>query len=270
MASEIRSGNGFLWVDQLPSSQRQTALTQLHQGQVITQRLETRENDQPIEIPLGMVHHWLALVYVPGVNLAQTIAQQQNFDRSADIYGPDIQRSKLLQADGDHFQVYYRLHRHVMIASPFYNANFDVRFFPVDGDREYCRSYSTRIAEIIDAGTPDEREKPVGVDLGYVWRLNTFNRYEQRDGGVYIQTEFVALSRSVPAIFAWLVNPYIRSIPQDYLTHILTATRDDLLNSRATGFPGPVSGAMPQAQQPVAPVKSAPVSAGAIVNRKSY
>jgi len=262
MAGEIGGSNGFLWIDRLPPQQREAALAQLRQGQVITQRLETRENGQPIPIPSGMVHHWLALVFVPGVNLAQTIAQQQDFDRSAEIYGPDIQRSKLLGADGDNFRIYYRLHRHVMIASPTYDANFDIRFLPLDGDREYSRSYSTRIAEIIDAGMPSEREKPVGLDLGYLWRLNTYTQYEERDGGVYIQTEFVALSRSVPAIFAWLVNPYIRSIPQEYLIHILSATRTDLINSRES-LPGPVSSTKPQ-QHPSA------VGAGAVLDRKPY
>jgi hypothetical protein len=189
MTGEIGGSSGFLWIDRLPPQQRETALAQLRQGQVITQRLETFENGQPIPIPSGMVHHWLAIVFVPGVNLAQTIVQQQNFDRSAEIYGPDIQRSKLLGAHGDDFRIYYRLHRHVMIASPTYNVNCDIRFFPLDGDREYSRSYSTRIAEVIDPGTPEEREKPVGLDLGYLWRLNTYTRYEERDGGVYIQTE---------------------------------------------------------------------------------
>src|SRR5579872_4320688 len=61
MAGEIDGGNGFLWVDQLPSNQRQAGLAQLHQGQVITQRLETQENGRTIEIPSGMVHHWVAL-----------------------------------------------------------------------------------------------------------------------------------------------------------------------------------------------------------------
>ena len=266
MASEMNSGNGFLWVDQMPLREREAALAQVRQGQVITQRLETRENGQPISIPSGMVHHWEALVFVPGVTLAQTIAQQQDFDRSAEIYGPDIQRSKLLKAHGNDFLIYYRLHRHVMIASPTYNVNFDIRFFPLDGDREYSRSYSTRIAELIDAGTPDEREKPVGVDFGYVWRLNTYTRYQERDGGVYIQTEFVALSRSVPAIFAWLVNPYIRSIPREYLTRILSATRTDLMNSRGSGPANPISKtAVPSPSYPIPPVGT-----GTVVNQKGY
>jgi hypothetical protein len=211
--------------------------------------------------PAGHGSSLARVVFIPGVNLAQTIAQQQDFDRSASIYGPDIQQSKLLKAHGNDFRIYYRIHRHVLIESPTYNATFDIQFFPLDRLREYSRSYSTRIAEIIDPGMPNETEKPVGQDLGYLWRLNTYTRYEERDGGVYIQTEFIALSRSVPAIFAWLVDPYVRSVPQEYLVHILGAARNDLMNSHEAGAPAGSDRETPEASaQPIA--SSAPVGAG--------
>jgi hypothetical protein len=268
MASEIRDLHGFLWVDRLPPQRRQSLLEQLRQGQVITQSLETLENGQPIPIPQGMIHHWVAMVFVPGVHLAETLAQQQDFDRGAQVYGPDIQRCKLLEANGNDFRVYYRLHRKVIVSATF-NANFDIQFFPIDGTRGYNRSYSTRIAEVVDAGAPDENEKPVGNDLGYLWRLNTYTRYEERDGGVYIQTEFVALSRSVPAIFAWLVNPYIKSIPQEYLIRILGATRMDLMDGR----PGAARAGGAPVGAPALPGRSVPASralsnAGAAVGVK--
>jgi len=265
IAHEIGNRNTFLWVDQLPAPRREAILAQLRQGQVITQRLETRENEQPIPIPLGMVHHWLAMVFVPGVNLADTLAEQQDYDRGAEVYGPDVQDCKILQADGDNFRVYYRLHRKVIVTAT-YNANFDVHYVPVDNAREYNKTYSTRIAEVVNAGLPDENERPVGIDRGYLWRLDTYTRYEERDGGVYIQTEFLALSRSVPAIFAWLVDPYVKSIPQDYLAHILGATRNDLLDARQSA---PRDGSLSR-RSPRVPTGLAPAAAGAAVNVKHY
>jgi hypothetical protein len=230
MADEVGNPKAFLWIDQLPPPRRQMLLEQLHQGQVITQHLETQENGQAVPVPEGMVHHWVAIVFVPGVNLAATLAQQQDFNRGGQVYGPDVQSCKVLRVDGNNFDVYYRLHRKVIVTAN-YNANFDIHFVPVDKTREYSRSYSTRIAEVVDAGLPDESERPVGNDRGYLWRLNSYTRYEERDGGVYVQTEFLSLSRTVPAIFAWLVNPYLKSIPQDYLVHILGATRSDLTDA---------------------------------------
>lgn len=233
IASEIREPDGFLWIDRLSAERRQPLLEKLRQGQVITQSLQTLENGRPISIPQGLVHHWLALVFVPGVHLPETLAQQRDYDRSAQVYGPDIQRCKVLEANGNDFRVDYRLHRKVLIESPTYNADFDIQYFPMDATHEYSQAHSTRIAEIIDPGLPDESEKPVGADLGYLWRMNTYSRYEERDGGVYIQTEFLALSRSVPAIFAWLVDPYVKSIPREYLEHLLGATRTDLMDTPA-------------------------------------
>ena len=87
---------------------------------------------------------------------------------------------------------------------------------------------AVHIGEIENPGKADEKEYPEGKDHGYMWRLNLYMRYLQRDGGVYIQVEFLALSRTVPAVFAWLVNPYIHSIPRDYLKHYLEATRKAL------------------------------------------
>jgi hypothetical protein len=228
MAREVDDPGGFLWVDRLPPQRRREVLAQLRQEDVVTATLETFENGQPIPVPDGLVHHWVATVFVRGVHLASVVAEQQDYARDADILGPDIQRSKVLNADGNHFLVYFRLYRKVFVTAT-YNADFDIRYTPVDAKHEYSRSHSTRIAEVVKAGQPDEHERPIGNDHGYLWELDTYMRYEERDGGVYIQVEFVGLSRSVPAIFAWLVNPYVKSVPQDYLTHILGATRQDLM-----------------------------------------
>ena len=120
-----------------------------------------------------------------------------------DIYGPEILRSKLLQADGNDFHVHYRLHRHVLTVSAAYNCA-DFRY-PNSFPSMRCARTAARIRRGSpnwwDAGLPGESEKPVGHDFGYLWRLDSYTRYLQRDGGVYIQTEFIALSRSVPAVF---------------------------------------------------------------------
>ena len=82
------------------------------------------------------------------------------------------------------------------------------------GAGQMSRVYSTRIAEVESPGTPSEREKPIGNDSGYLWRLNTYWRYLERDGGVYIQMESISLSRDIPAILAWLVRPFVEGVPR--------------------------------------------------------
>jgi len=223
MATELADPQGFLWVDRLPAAHRRALLAQLLQGHVITERLETREEGKRIPVPDGLLHHWIALVFVPGVNLPQVLELQQNYDHHQEMYKPDVQRSRLVSHEGNDFTVDFRFYRKAIVTAV-YNTEFAIRYFPLDATRAWSRSYSTRIAEVEDPGKPTEREKPVGRDRGFLWRLNTYTHYQEKDGGVYIQIEFIALSRSVPAIFAWLVNPYIKSVPREYLTHLLEAT----------------------------------------------
>ena len=61
-----------------------------------------------------------------------------------------------------------------------------------------------------------------------MWRLNLYTRYIEKDNGVYVEIELVALSRSVPWMFALLVNPYLSSIPRDYLTNYIHTTQKAL------------------------------------------
>jgi hypothetical protein len=84
------------------------------------------------------------------------------------------------------------------------------------------RAVSARIAELASPDQPDSPEFPVGQGHGYLWRVNKYWRLEEKDGGVYTQVESIALSRDVPAIFAWLVNPLIRRISRQTLANLLS------------------------------------------------
>jgi hypothetical protein len=228
IAGEMGDPAKFLWVDRQSDARRKALLAELAQGRAVVQHMDTREGGKEISIPDGMVHHWMATVFVPGATLPQTLALMQDFEHHAEIYKSDVLRTKVLKRNGDNFQVYLRLYRKTIV-SVVYNTEFDIRFFPVDKTRSYSRHAATRIAEVEDAGKADEHEDPVGKDRGFLWRLNSYWRYQEKDGGVYIQIEFVTLSRSVPAIFAWLVNPYVRSVPREYLTNLLGTTRAALM-----------------------------------------
>src|SRR2546426_7301336 len=84
----------------------------------------------------------------------------------------------------------------------------------------------------------NEREKPIGKDRGFLWRLYSYWRFQEKDGGVYLQLESVALSRNIPPLVAWLVNPLLKSIPREYLSRLLVSTRTALANKNATASLG--------------------------------
>lgn len=217
MRAELSHPEQFLFLDSLPEGQRNAEIARVKSGQVYVHALTTKDGDKKLEIPDGLVHHWLAVGFIPNARLERVVEVAQDFDHHADYFKPDIQRSTLFSRDGDHFRVGFRFYRKAIVTAV-YNTEFTADFMQLDPMREYSFGRATRIAEIHDPGEKDERELPVGKDHGYLWRLDLYTRYVQADDGVFVQIEFLALSRSVPAIFAWLVNPYIRSVPRDYLT----------------------------------------------------
>jgi hypothetical protein len=91
--------------------------------------------------------------------------------------------------------------------------------------RAHSRSSATRIAEVENAGKSDEKEKTPGNDGGFLWAMETWWRLDERDGGVYVQSEVASLTRDIPTGLGWLIGPFVNSIPKETLTFTLEATR---------------------------------------------
>src|SRR5580704_7426151 len=96
----------LLQVEGLRPLERDAEFARLKAGEVITDRLQTRDHGQPISVPGGMIHHWMGTIFIPGVTLDQTLAFLQDYDNQYKFYAPDVQRSKLIERDGDHFKVF--------------------------------------------------------------------------------------------------------------------------------------------------------------------
>jgi hypothetical protein len=78
---------------------------------------------------------------------------------------------------------------------------------------------------VADADTPNEREKPVGNDGGFLWRMNSYWKFEEKDGGVYIECESISLTRDIPTGLGWLIKPFVTSIPKESLQMTMGSTR---------------------------------------------
>jgi hypothetical protein len=228
IASEVQDAGRFLWLDVLPPGRRGPALEALRRGELLIERLATEEAGRRVEIPGGLGHHWLGLIFIQGSTVDRTVALLQDYDRHGEIYKPAVARSKLLGRDGDSFRVYLRFFMKKVL-TVVVNSEHEARFFRPGLGRAYSRIISTRIAEVDDPDTASEREKPVGRDSGYLWRLNTYWRFLERDGGVYVQCESVSLSRGIPTGFGWLIGPFVTSIPRESLAFTLETTRRVLL-----------------------------------------
>jgi hypothetical protein len=230
MERQLSGQAPFLLVDSLAESQRAAVLARLRTGEVVVDRSETRDAGSAIDIPAGICHHWSGTVFAAGAHLAQTIGAMQAYERYPQMYRPTVRRARTLSRTGDRFNVSMQLFMKKVI-SVILNVDYDIHYVRIGPTRAYVRSSSTRIAEVQDADTPNEREKPVGQDSGFLWRFNNYCVLEERDRGTYIECESVSLSRDIPSGLGWLVKPFVTGVPKESLEFTLTALRATLLKA---------------------------------------
>ncbi len=221
---ELKRGSALLWVDGLPEKQRAEAYAELKRGEVKMQKLEILDGGKPIACPGGMIHHWTGVVLIPGAKLEDVLGVLEDYDQHSVYYAPDVERSKIESREGDHFRVFLRFRRHKVITVVL-DTEHEVQYFHDAAGRAHSRSSAVRVAEVENAGKSDEREKTPGDDGGFMWRMETWWRMEEQDGGVYVQSEVASLTRDIPAAFAWMIKPFVTGIPKETLTFTLEATR---------------------------------------------
>ena len=237
-ATEARMGedirlNEFLAIDRLPDLQRKDAYDQLQRGQAYIEELHTKQYDRPFHIPSGLIHHWVGVKFIPKGTLSETLAVLNDYNNEPEIYKPEIRRAKLIEQKGNQSKIYLQFYSK-SIVTVVLDAYFDVVNSQVGSARTQSASRSTRIVEVENPGGPNEHERAAGNDHGYMWRLNSYWRIEEKDGGVYIQNESITLSRTVPTMLAWLINPLTKSIPRGVLLDMLTDTQRVVLKASTT------------------------------------
>ena len=161
---------------------------------------------------------------LPGVSLERTLAMVQDYDRHKQYYKPEVIDSRMLSHDGNDFRIFLRLLKKKVITVVL-NTEHDVHYMPIDKTRWRSVSRTTKIAEVENAGKPGERELPPGTGEGFLWKLDSYWRFEERDGGTWMECEAVSLTRDIPTGLGWIVEPIIRDLPKESLANTLRATR---------------------------------------------
>jgi hypothetical protein len=105
---------------------------------------------------------------------------------------------------------------------------YDIEFGRIDAGHGWSISRSTQIDEVENAGTKKEHVLSPADQHGFLWRLNSYWTFEERDGGLYIQVESVSLTRSIPSGLGWVIGPFVESVPRESLEFTLRATRNAL------------------------------------------
>ena len=79
-----------------------------------------------------------------------------------------------------------------------------------------------------NAGSPNETVLPPDTGYGFLWRLNSYWRFQERDGGVCLECRAISLSRDVPFGLGWIFEPIIQTLPKESLIKTLESTRHAL------------------------------------------
>lgn len=228
MQSELSSNGAFLRVDGWPRERRNSAYRRLRQGEVVVERIDPDDSEERFRLPDALLHHWAGTLFISGATLNQVLAVVQDYDRHQEYYSPEVMHSELLERTGDDFRVSLRLRRK-KIVTVVLETTHDVHYTRMNDQRAYSRSYSTRIAEVEHPGEAGERQLSPGKDTGYLWRLYSYWRFAEADHGVYMQCEAISLTRDIPTGLAWLIGPFIQSIPKESLEFTLRSTREAVL-----------------------------------------
>lgn len=215
MEQTLRKGKVFLWSDVSPER-----VKEVRTGQIVAQLW----SKGTIKVPDGLIHDWIGAAFVPGATVEHVLALVQNYDNHKNIYKPDVIDSKLISRDEDHFKIRLRLLKKKVITVVL-DTDHDVQYIRVDCKRWFCRSYTTRVCEVEGAGKPTEKLIPPDTGYGFLWRLYSYWRFEERDDGVYLECRAISLTRDVPKGLGWIIEPIIRNLPKESLINVLKATR---------------------------------------------
>jgi hypothetical protein len=214
-----RAASGhFLWADE--SAER---LAQLRAGEILVAPIGAHV---PQAVPNGLIHHWIGAAFIPGARIEDVVSLVRNYDHYSEYYKPSVLDAKTLSRKGDEDHFTMVVADKSMFMKRALDSEYQSHFVEVDSKKWYSVAETVHVHEVADFAQPGERIIPDGEGSGYIWRLCTISRYEERDGGVYIETEALALSRPIPMTLHWVVDPIVRRISRATLTSSLEQTRD--------------------------------------------
>jgi hypothetical protein len=217
-----QSISGFL-VRTGPAAQEDA---RLRRGELIIEHLDSGQAPSR-----ALIHHWRGTAFVEGAKAADFERLMKNLNAYPQIFSPQILLASILSPHSgptpDQFAASMRV-RQQHVITVVMDTTYDVRYGRLDPSHGYSTSRSTKVSEIRAPGTPSERALSDSDAHGFLWRMNTYWSYEERDGGLYMQIESISLTRSVPTGLGWAIGPYVESVPRDSLAFTLRSTSNAL------------------------------------------
>jgi len=203
------------------SAQNPDESAKLRAGQII---VWPASHEVPLKVDSGLIHDWIGAAFIPDTTVREILAVLRDYDRYEQFYHPSVVPSKLIASSDSKDEFSMVLMNKSVVAKTALDSDYQTTYTQVDEHSWYSISDTTRIQEIADYDTPLEDMLPENHGTGLIWRLHSVTRFEERDGGVYIQLEAVALSRDIPAGLRWIIDPIVRRVSRFSLATSLRQT----------------------------------------------
>jgi hypothetical protein len=219
LAKQHQSPGGF-FAPPLTSQDEQ----RLRKGELIIEAITPLTG---LPLPGALLHDWRGTAFAAGAKAADFERLMRNINAFPQYFSPQVLQAKVISQQGDHLQALMRI-RQKHVLTVVLDTTYDITFGRLDAQHGYSISRSTKVSEIDSPGSANEHALSPSEEHGFLWRLNSYWTYEERDGGLYLQIESVSLTRSVPNGLNWIIQPFIEKIPRESLEFTLRATCDAL------------------------------------------
>jgi hypothetical protein len=202
-----RTHGPFLWVDEVPDRSHS-----VHDGKILVSPIG-QQNPKPV--PYGLIHDWMGAAFIPDAKLEDVLSAVRDYGHYKEFYKPNVIDSESLGTAAACDKYSMLLANHEIVASTALESEYEACYHQLDDRRWYSIAHTTRLQEIRRYAWPGAEELPVDQGSGYIWRIYSFTRFEERDGGVYVELEVIVLSRDIPVAVRWMVNPIVRRISKN-------------------------------------------------------
>jgi hypothetical protein len=208
----------FLWADESPDRK-----LRVRRGEIVVAPVVGHGT---WKVPNGLIHDWIGAVFIPGATIEELSAVMHDYGRYKDFYRPVVVESKLFSCTATDQKFSMVWQRRVLFVNAVIEGQYQAHEVRLDARRGYNVAGTTQVQEIENYGHAGQRLLPASTGTGYIWRLHSIARYQQRDGGVYLELEAIALTRDIPASVRWLINPVVNHLSMNSITATLVQTRD--------------------------------------------
>jgi hypothetical protein len=226
-------GAGFLALDFQDKREAAQERRSVLGGEIVVQRMPSGKKDQgdnDISIPSGTIHHWRGSVFIPDVPFDFTLHRIQHPELETSKQ-EDVLESRILERRSPaEYRLFLKLQR-TQIITVVYNTEHQVRFRKLADGRASSSSVAVKIAEVERLSDGREQEKPAGQDRGFLWKMNSYWRYQQVQGGVLIECESITLSRAIPSLLEGITRPVVNNIARESMQRTLRELRQRLLTA---------------------------------------